>query len=49
MAAMVQHYFVSADSQELKLTPGDGQPYTAKLEFRQSTDKMKYYWFYHHD
>jgi YidC/Oxa1 family membrane protein insertase len=39
--AMVQHYFVSAwIPGNLKLTQADGQPYTAKLESRQSTDGM---------
>lgn len=38
---MVQHYFVSAwIPGNLKLTQADGQPYTAKLESRQSADKM---------
>ena len=39
--AMVQHYFVSAwIPGKLKLTQADGQPYTAKLESRQSADSM---------
>ncbi len=39
--AIVQHYFVSAwIPGNLKLTQADGQPYTAKLESRQSTDGM---------
>ncbi len=39
--AMVQHYFVSAwIPGNLKLTQADGQPYTAKLESRQSADGM---------
>ncbi len=39
--AIVQHYFVSAwIPGKLKLTQADGQPYTAKLESRQSADSM---------
>ena len=39
--AMVQHYFVSAwIPGDLKLTQAGGQPYSAKLESRQSTDNM---------
>ena len=38
---MVQHYFVSAwIPGDLKLTQAGGQPYSAKLESRQSTDNM---------
>ncbi len=39
--AMVQHYFVSAwVPGNLKLTQGNGETYTAKLESRKSTDNM---------
>ncbi|GAA5557674.1 membrane protein insertase YidC [Acinetobacter schindleri] len=39
--AMVQHYFVSAwVPGNLKLTQGNGEAYTAKLESRKSTDNM---------
>ncbi|WP_273777865.1 MULTISPECIES: membrane protein insertase YidC [unclassified Acinetobacter] len=39
--AVVQHYFVSAwIPGNLKLTQAEGQPYTAKLESRQSADHM---------
>ncbi|WP_104472691.1 membrane protein insertase YidC [Acinetobacter indicus] len=39
--AVVQHYFVSAwVPGNLKLTQADGQPYSAKLESRKSTDNM---------
>ena len=39
--AVVQHYFVSAwIPGDLKLTQAGGQPYSAKLESRQSTDNM---------
>lgn len=39
--AVVQHYFVSAwIPGNLKLTQANGQPYTAKLESRQSADQM---------
>jgi YidC/Oxa1 family membrane protein insertase len=39
--AMVQHYFVSAwVPGKLKLTEGNGESYTAKLESRKSTDDM---------
>ncbi len=39
--AVVQHYFVSAwIPGDLKLTQASGQPYSAKLESRQSTDNM---------
>ena len=39
--AMVQHYFVSAwIPGDLKLTQAGGQPYSAKLESRQSTHNM---------
>ena len=38
---MVQHYFVSAwVPGNLKLTQGNGEAYTAKLESRKSTDNM---------
>ena len=38
---IVQHYFVSAwIPGDLKLSQAGGQPYTAKLESRQSTDNM---------
>ena len=38
---VVQHYFVSAwIPGDLKLTQANGQPYSAKLESRQSTDNM---------
>ena len=39
--AMVQHYFVSAwIPGDIKLTQGEGQAFTAKLESRKSTDDM---------
>ena len=39
--AMVQHYFVSAwVPGQLKLTQGNGEAYSAKLESRKSTDNM---------
>ncbi len=39
--AVVQHYFVSAwIPGNLKLTQAEGQPYSAKLESRQSADHM---------
>ena len=39
--AMVQHYFVSAwVPGQLKLTQGNGEAYTAKLESRKSADDM---------
>ncbi len=39
--AVVQHYFVSAwIPGNLKLTQANGQPYSAKLESRQSADQM---------
>lgn len=39
--AIVQHYFVSAwVPGNLKLTQGNGEAYTAKLESRKSTDNM---------